>query len=146
MSKSETSRIENDHTARVMKDDELDLVSGGLELENCHMSNFMAPKRADFIVASYHWRSSAQCPGPALIRRGLFIAGCDFPHPARHRPSRCFASAFFAPRMAAEGRPFQGRAIAYASQVSRLSSRAQRSTKWCAADPSAHLDTRHIVP
>src|SRR5215510_11730076 len=26
-------------------------------------------------------------------------------------------------------------AIAYASQVSRQSSRAQRSTKWCAADP-----------
>src|SRR5215475_12987704 len=31
--------------------------------------------------------------------------------------------------------PACGRAIAYASQLSRLSSRAQRSTKWCAADP-----------
>src|SRR5262245_21865618 len=31
--------------------------------------------------------------------------------------------------------PARGRVIAYASQVSRLSSRAQRSTKWCAADP-----------
>src|SRR5262245_42028569 len=31
--------------------------------------------------------------------------------------------------------PPASRAIAYASQVSRLSSRAQRSTEWCAADP-----------
>src|SRR5262245_33583902 len=31
--------------------------------------------------------------------------------------------------------PARGRGIAYASQVSRLSSRAQRSTEWCAADP-----------
>src|SRR5262245_17339470 len=30
---------------------------------------------------------------------------------------------------------FQGRVVAYASRVSRLSSRAQRTTKWCAADP-----------
>src|SRR5262245_9518793 len=52
MSKSETGKIENGHTARVLRDDELDLVSGGLELENCLISNFMAPRRADFIVAS----------------------------------------------------------------------------------------------
>lgn len=52
MSKSETGKIENGHTARVLRDDELDLVSGGLELENCLISSFMAPRRGDFIVAS----------------------------------------------------------------------------------------------
>ena len=31
MSKTETGKIENDHTARTLSDDELDAVSGGLQ-------------------------------------------------------------------------------------------------------------------
>jgi hypothetical protein len=54
MSKTETGKIENAKTARALRDNELDLVSGGINLYECMISGVVARKSesGDFIVTS----------------------------------------------------------------------------------------------
>jgi hypothetical protein len=54
MSKTETGKIDNARTARMLRDDELDVVSGGLNLYECLISGVVARRseRGDFIATS----------------------------------------------------------------------------------------------